>query len=77
MDYPVCSTEQVDIGMVLQAGLPWEGDISVEEAQKYKSAVNFWEVLKLFENWSHFVLNILNLEFLNSLKDRGNLILKI
>ena len=30
----VFSTEQADIGMVLQAGLPWESDISTEEASK-------------------------------------------
>ena len=30
------------------------GDISVEEESKIqKSAVNFWEVLKRFENWPH------------------------
>ena len=54
MDYPVFSTEQADIGIMLQAELPWEGDISAEEVSKIQKCGQFWEVLKLFENWPHF-----------------------
>ena len=55
MDYPVFSTEQVDIGMVLQAGLLWEGDISVEEASKIQKCGQFlrgfktlWKLIALY-----------------------------
>ena len=55
MDYPVFSIEQVDIGIVLQAGLLWEGDISVEEALKIQKCGQFsrgfktlWKLTALF-----------------------------
>ena len=40
---------------MLQARLQWEGDISAEEVSKIQKCSQFWEVLKLFENWPHFI----------------------
>ena len=52
------------------------GHILVDEASKIQKCGQFLRGFKTLLNWPQFILNTLNLEFLNSLKSRDNLILK-